>query len=153
MNIILLLSQLSSNACVYRLLVELNEYKALIRDKQAKLDAAVRDVSDRDIAIQQLESMFESTTHRYAENERRRIKITHEMAIQATSVMSDASSHVDFLPSLPDSSKCSSDSSLIPGRVFNVDSENWPSRINVSYNSTKSIVSGPLQYRRALDKL
>jgi len=154
-DIILMLrkDQCTMNTCVNRLLIELNESKALIRDKQAKLDAAVRDVSDRDIAIQQLESMFESTTHRYAENERRRIKITHEMAIQAISVTSDASSHVDFLPSLPDSSKCSSDSSLIPGRVFKVDSENWPSRINVSYNSTKSIVSGPLQYRRALDKL
>lgn len=145
--------QLSMNTCVNRLLTELNESKVLIRDIQAKLDAAIRNVSDRDIAIQQLESMFESTTHRYAENERRRMKVTHEMAIQATSVMSDASSHVDFLPSLPDSSKCSSDSSLIPGRVFNVDNENWPSRINVSYNSTKSILPGPLQYRRALDKL
>jgi hypothetical protein len=154
-DIILLLreDQCIMNTCVNRLLIELNESKALIRDKQAKLDTAIRDVSERDIAIQQLESMFESTTHRYAENERRRIKITHEMAIQATSVMTDTSSHVDFLPSLPDSSKCSSDSSLIPGRVFNVNSENWPSRINVSYNSTKSIASGPLQYRRALDKL
>lgn len=143
--------QFSMNTCVHQLLIELKESKLLIHDVRAKLDAAVRDVSDRDIAIQQLESMFESTTHRYAENERRRIKVTHEMAIQATSVMSDASSHVDFLPSLSDSSKCSGDSSLIPGRVFNVDNENWPSRINVSYNSTKSIV--PLQYRRALDKL
>ena len=104
MNIILLLSQLSTNACVNRLLVELNESKALIRDKQAKLDAVVRDVSDRDTAIQQLESMFESTTHRYSENKRRHIKLTHKMVIQATSVMTNASSHVDFLPSLPDSS-------------------------------------------------
>ena len=58
--------------------------------------------------------MFESTTHRYAENKRRNTKLTHEMVIQATSVLSDASSHVDFLPSLPGSNKCSS---------FNVDSE------------------------------
>lgn len=58
--------------------------------------------------------MFESTIHRYAENERHRMKVTHKMATQATSVMSEASSHVDFLPSLPDSSKCSS---------FNVDSD------------------------------
>ena len=98
MNIILLLSQLSTNACVNRLLVELNESKALIRDKQAKLDAAVRDVSDRDTAIQQLESMFESTTHRYSENKRRHIKLTHKMVIQATSVMTNASSHVVHWP-------------------------------------------------------
>ena len=101
MNIILLLSQLSTNACVTRLLIdliELNESKALIRDKQAKLDAAVRDVSDRDTAIQQLESMFESTTHRYSENKRRHIKLTHKMVIQATSVMTNASSHVVHWP-------------------------------------------------------
>ena len=101
MNIILLLSQVSTNACVTRLLIdliELNESKALIRDKQAKLDAAVRDVSDRDTAIQQLESMFESTTHRYSENKRRHIKLTHKMVIQATSVMTNASSHVVHWP-------------------------------------------------------
>ena len=68
----------------------------MIRDKQAKLDAAVRDVSDRDTAIQQLESMFESTTHRY--NKRRHIKLTHKMVIQATSVMTNASSHVVHWP-------------------------------------------------------
>ena len=78
MNIILLLSQLSTNACVNRLLVELNESKALIRDKQAKLDDVVRDVSDRDTAIQQLESMFESTTHRYSENKRRHKAYTQD---------------------------------------------------------------------------
>ena len=60
-------------------------------------------VSDRDIEIQQLESMLSLLLiGRCGENKRRCMKLTHEMAIKATSVMSEASSHVNFLLSLPD---------------------------------------------------
>jgi chromosome segregation ATPase len=135
---------------VNRLVAELMASKALIRAQQANLAEQEDGISHRDAAIAQLESILEQITTKYAENELNRIKVTYEVAAQAAPMVADAASHADVLPSLPDllalrpHEACDA---LLPGRIINVDLENWPSRINLS--ATKP----GLQYRRALDKL
>jgi hypothetical protein len=116
--------------------------------KQALVEKE-NDITNRDAGIEQLEKMLENITHRYADNERRRIKITHEAAIQAVPAVSHTSSHADFLPTpLIDSQNEQNKRpvcALVEGQIFNLKDENWPSRINVG--------SRGIQFRRALDKL
>jgi len=134
---------------VNRLVAELNASKEVIRTQQVNIAEKEDDVSNRDDALAQLESILEQITHKYAES----IKDTNEVATQAAPMVADAASHADFLPSLPDNKH--SDDALLPGRIINVDLDNWPSRINLSYNPNHFVgaVKPGLQYRRALDKL
>ncbi|KAL3808122.1 hypothetical protein ACHAXA_004976 [Cyclostephanos tholiformis] len=130
---------------VNRLIADLMASKKLIRAQQANLAEKEDGMTNRDMVINELEAILEQITHKYAENELNRIKVTYEVATQAAPVVADASSHADFLPSLPEYQ--STGDALIPGRIINVDLENWPSRINLS------AVKPGLQYRRAIDKL
>lgn len=125
---------------------EIEAQKVDIADKQV-------DVENRDKAISQLEALLGSITHKYAENERRRIKITHDIAIQSAPKMIDSTTHVDFLLPTPlgglaaeRQNRRLDDLTLIPGRLYKTPiEENWPSRIKSGL--------GFLQYRRAVDKL
>ena len=136
------------NTYVNRLVAELKASKEMILAQQGNLADEQNDVSNRDAAIAQLEAILEQITHKYAENEHRRIKDTCETATQAAPMVADAASHADFLPSL--TGDINSDDALIPGRIINLDLENW-SRINL--NLSRGAVKPGLQYRRALDKL
>jgi chromosome segregation ATPase len=136
------------NTYVNRLVAELKASKEVILAQQGNLADEQNDVSNRDAAIAQLEAILEQITHKYAENEHRRIKDTCETATQAAPMVADAASHADFLPSL--TGDINSDDALIPGRIINLDLENW-SRINL--NLSRGAVKPGLQYRRALDKL
>ena len=133
------------NTYVNRLVAELKASKEVILAQQGNLADEQNDVSNRDAAIAQLEAILEQITHKYAENEHRRIKDTCEGATQAVPMVADAASHADFLPSLTDD--IHSDDALIPGRIIKLDLENWP-----LYSSRGAVKPG-LQYRRALDKL
>ena len=133
------------NTYVNRLVAELKASKEVILVQQGNLADEQNDVSNRDAAIAQLEAILEQITHKYAENEHRRIKDTCETATQAAPMVADAASHADFLPSL--TGDINSDDALIPGRIINLDLE----RINL--NLSRGVVKPGLQYRRALDKL
>ena len=132
-----------------RLLNKLRTCKDQIQSLEAAVVEKQEDVNARDTAMEQLEKLLEKITHKYAENERLRVKVTHEVAIQAVPVVADVASHADFLPSnlkgVPAASEDNKPSdALLPGRIFLVRDENWPSRINLG---------SCLQYRRAIDKL
>ena len=133
------------NTYVNRLVAELKASKEVILVQQGNLADEQIDVSNRDAAIAQLEAILEQITHKYAENEHRRIKDTCETATQAAPMVADAASHADFLPSL--TGDINTDDALIPGRIINLDLE----RINL--NLSRGVVKPGLQYRRALDKL
>ena len=126
----------------------------VISEKQDDIDA-------RDEAIQQLEKLLENITHRYAENERLRIKVTHDIAIQAVVVTKEICCVADFLPTPlrtvtaneDDAKSKTSCDALLPGRIIQIqDEENWPmvqypSRINVKPPSRS------LSFRRVIDRL
>ena len=130
-------------------LVELKMSREKVEVQKQTLVEKENDVTNRDSAMEQLEKLLENITHKYAENERRRTKITHEAAIQAVPTVSHTSSHADFLPTpLADFENEQNKRplcALVEGRIFNLQDENWPSRINVG--------SRGIQFRRALDKL
>ena len=132
------------------------------------------DIEARDEAIAQLEKLLENITHRYAENERLRIKVTREVAIQAVAATKDMCCVADFLPTPLRTVTANDDESksrmscdaLLPGRIIQIhDDENWPmmsqtrkrekqpvsevkypSRVNVKPPSSLSL-------RRAIDRL
>lgn len=128
-----------------RLLDEARVSKEKIQAQQDYIAEKQEDVNNRNLAIEQLEKLLEKITHKYAENERLRIKVTHEAAVQAVPAVAEATSHADFLstPSRGGVSADSADSAhkhplknsnaLLPGHIFNIPSG--------------------LQYRRAIDKL
>ena len=137
---------------VNRLFDELRASKDEIQVQKDDLNEKREDICNRDIAIEQLETLLEKITHKYAENERLRIKEKSCSGIQAIPAMTDASSQADFLPaslrgavSTESQNKKPSDA-LLPGRIINIADENWPNLINVG-------TIKPVQYRRAIDKL
>jgi uncharacterized protein YoxC len=127
------------------------------------------DIEARDDAIHQLEKLLENITHRYAENERMRIKVTHETAIQAVVATKDVCCVADFLPTPlrtvtandDDSKSKISCDALIPGRIIQIqDDENWPmvreKPLELKYPSRVNLNVKPpsrLNYRRAIDRL
>ncbi|KAL7552805.1 hypothetical protein ACHAWF_016061 [Thalassiosira exigua] len=134
---------------VARILDDLRASRETILTQKEDLNEKHDDILNRDAAIEQLEQLLERITHKYAENERLRIKVTQEVAIQAVPEIADMASHADFLPTsargalsaMPVNNKSSG--ALLPGRIFNLTDENWPSRINVR----------PINLRQAIDKL
>lgn len=139
-------------ATANRLLDELKAAKETVQAKEQTLNEKRQDINNRDAAIEQLEKLLEKITHKYAENERLRIKVTHEAEVQAVPAVRDALSHADFLPT-PLRGIAAADSenqkpALLQGRIFNISSdENWLSRIN-----TRRPMKG-IQFRKAIDKL
>ena len=143
-----------------RLLRELAAAKSEIISLNTVIDEKQDDIDGRDEAIQHLEKLLENITHRYAENERLRIKVTHEMAIQAVVATKEMCCSADFLPTPlrtvtandDDSKSKASCDALLPGRIIQIkDDENWPmmkypSRVNVKPPSS-------LNFRRAIDRL
>jgi chromosome segregation ATPase len=120
------------------------------------------DIEARDAAMQQLEKLLENITHRYAENERLRIRVTHDAAVQAVAKTIEVCCVADFLPTplrtvaTEDDNKSKSIADvLLPGRIIQLQNdENWPlanhpSRINVRPPAGQVKV----QYRRAIDRL
>merc|ERR1711957_132920 len=105
--------------------------------QKANLTEKQEDVNNRNRAIEQLERLLEHITHKYAKNERVRIKVTHEVAVQAVATLTDATSHADFLSTQGGISTefakptIKNPNALLPGHIFQ---------------------SG-LQYRRVIDKL
>jgi chromosome segregation ATPase len=141
-----------------RLLRELGTTKETIQVLTATIHEKQEDIDARDVAMQQLEKLLQNITHRYAENERLRIKVTLDAAVQAVSTTKEESCVADFLQ-VPlrtvvdeeDKSKSSSDA-LLPGRIIQIQNdENWPlgkypSRVNVGPPSA-------LGYRKIIDRL
>lgn len=121
----------------------------VLREKIAQLNTTLRsrddDISARDAAIVHFEEMLTKITHKYAENERRRVKMTRETSVQASVKVKEASTFDDFLR-LPLDKRSQQheennppqqhDHALLPGRIFQI-------RENI----------GKIQFRRALDKL
>ena len=66
-----------------RLLVNISKMKQEIQLLKVDINDKEEDITNRDSCIKQLEILLESITHKYAENEKRRNKITHEVATQA----------------------------------------------------------------------
>ncbi|KAL7511251.1 hypothetical protein ACHAXN_008354 [Cyclotella atomus] len=157
-----------------KLLQELAASREEIISLNASLQDKQGDIEARDDAIQQLENLLESITHRYAENERMRIKVTHEIAIQAVVATKDMCCVADFLPTPlrtvtandDDSKSKMSCDALIPGRIIQIqDNENWPmlhqtrtreKQLELKYPSRVNLNVKPpssLNYRRAIDRL
>lgn len=132
-----------------RLLADISKMKQEIQLLKVDITDKEEDITNRDSCIKQLEILLESITHKYAENEKRRNKITHEVATQAKATVANASSSADFLPTPlggvaareTENKRPGRGDALLPGRIFKLADKNWP-----------SIKSG-LQYRRAIDKL
>jgi hypothetical protein len=153
-----------------RLLQDLVSAREKITSLDATIDEKQGDIDARNEAIEQLEKLLENITHRYAENERLRIKVTHEVAIQAVVTTKDMCCVADFLPTPlrtvavnedDNKSKASCDA-LLPGRIIQIqDDENWPmtqypSRINVKPPSSLKVnvrQTSNSKYRRAIDQL
>ena len=122
----------------FRLLDQARASKTKIQNQEDQLAEKQNDINNRNLAIEQLDKLLEKITHKYAENERLRIKITHEAAVQAVPAVTDATSHADFL-STPlrgevlaepaNKQPIKNSNALLPGHIFNI------------------------QYRRAIDKL
>jgi len=137
-----------------KILDELRVSKDTIRTQKKDLTEKHEDVCNRDLAIEQLEALLQNITHRYAENERLRIKVTHEVSVQAVPAVADSESHADFLPTpLRDVVSATENkkprNALLPGRILTIPltDENWPSRDNVGSKKAG------LKYRRAIDML
>lgn len=144
-----------------RLLRALANARQKITSLNDVIDEKQDDIDARDEAIQQLEKLLENITHRYAENERLRIKVTRDVAIQAVVVTKEISCIADFLPTPlrtvtaneDDAKSKTSCDALLPGRIIQIqDEENWPmvqypSRINVKPPSRS------LSFRRVIDRL
>lgn len=154
-----------------RLLQELTASRQSIASLNAAVEGKEGDIEARDKAIDQLEKLLENITHKYAENERLRVKVTHEVAIQAVVATNEMCCVADFLPTPLRAVTVNDDDSrskmicdaLLPGRIIQIhDDENWPmmtqgrgqqkqptkhpSRVNVKPPSS-------LKYRRAIDRL
>lgn len=142
-----------------RLLRELITEKETIQVLTATTNEQQEDIDARDVAMQQLENLLQNITHRYAENERLRIKVTLDAAVQAVSTTKEESCVADFLQ-VPlrtvvdeeDNKSKSSSDALLPGRIIQIQNdENWPlgkypSRVNVGPPSA-------LGYRKIIDRL
>jgi len=114
------------------------------------------DIVIRDSTMKHLEKLLEKMTHKFAEHERLRIKITHEAATQAMPIMMDSATSADFLTTHnarvtpPPSSDSKVDDFLLPGRIWNINSDEvYTSRVTVGEGFGRSSV----QFRRAIDKL
>ena len=143
-----------------RLLQELANKRLEIISLNTVIGEKQDDIDGRDEAIEHLEKLLENITHRYAENERLRIKVTHERAVQAVIATKEICCVADFLPTPlrtvttndDDSKSKASCDALLPGRIIQIkDDENWPvmkypSRVNVKPPSS-------LNFRRAIDRL
>jgi len=146
-----------------QLLSDIKSAKEEIQAQRADLADKQEDITNRDAAITQLETLLERITHRYAENEKKRIKVTHEVATQAVPTVVNTSTHADFLPTPLGSSASSvaandvenrkprggGGDALLPGRIYKLSDENesWPSRISIPAKRTS------LSFRRLIDKL
>ena len=129
-----------------RLLSDWGSSKKRILGQDSELAERRQDIENRDAAISQLETLLQTITQRYAENERARIKVTHEVSVQAVAEVAERSSHADFLPT-PLRCEGAVDAAenrenkrhaLLPGRIFSIDKTWRPTSIN---------------YRRVIDKL
>ncbi|KAL3794930.1 hypothetical protein HJC23_004307 [Cyclotella cryptica] len=142
-----------------RLLQELRMTKETIQILHVTINEKQEDIDARDEAMQQLEKFLENITHRYAENERLRIKVTLDAAVQAVSSTKDISCVADFLPTPlrtvageDDNKSKSSSDALLPGRIIQIQNdENWPlgkypSMVNIGPPSA-------LGYRKIIDRL
>ena len=87
--------------------------------------------------IETFEEMLQNITQRYAENERRRVKVTKEQSVQAVRHVTDVSTHADFLEKSPQQEKENQREALLPGRIFQIP----------EFQLSK------LQFRKAIDKL
>ena len=93
------------------------------------------DIVARDKLIETFEEMLKNITQRYADNERRRVKVTKEQSVQAVRHVVDATTHADFLEmekQSPQQEKENQSEALLPGRIFHV---------------------SKLSFRKAIDKL
>jgi len=130
---------------INKLLDKLRTSKEKIQAQEEDLADRKKDIYNRDMAIEQLEKLLEKITHKYAENERLRIKVTDEVGIQAVPAIANAASHADFLPTplrgviLAESENKNPSNALIPGRIFDI--------------SDIDVQKSGLQYRRAIDRL
>jgi len=149
-------------ALTNRLMSDINGAKEEIQAQRADLADKQEDITNRDVAITQLETLLERITHRYAENEKRRIKVTHEVATQAVPTVVNTATLADFLPTPLGSSasvavndvenrkpRGGGSDALLPGRIYKLSDENesWPSRISIPAKRTS------LSFRRLIDKL
>ncbi len=100
------------------------------------------DILAREKVIQTFEEMLKNITQRYAENERRRVKVTKEQSVQAVRHVVEVSTHADFLEmekQSPQQEKENQREALLPGRIFQI--------------RELSKLQSKLKFRQAIDKL
>jgi chromosome segregation ATPase len=112
------------------------------RDQTRVLNQTIQERDDdivaREKVIETFEEMLQSITQRYAENERRRVKVTKEQSVQAVRHVTDVSTHADFLEKqVPQQEKENQREALLPGRIFQV----------------REFQLSKIQFRKAIDKL
>ena len=109
------------------------------RDQIRALNETIQERDDdilaREKVIETFEEMLQTITQRYADNERRRMKVTKEQSVQAVRHVVDVSTHADFLEmekQSPQQEKENQREALLPGRIFQI---------------------SQLSFRKAIDKL
>jgi chromosome segregation ATPase len=111
------------------------------RDQIGALNQTIQERDDdivaREKVIETFEEMLQNITQRYADNERRRVKVTKEQSVQAVRHVVEVSTHADFLEKSPQQEKENQREALLPGRIFQIP----------EFQLSK------LQFRKAIDRL